>query len=124
MSDASPGASQGVDVTSEGMTDGRGATTGAASPGSASPPSVTCWSTEGNVVEASKSLLEGYRSAEGPVVLARSGYLDLLSNVWSCVVQGAGWVDVCVVSNTSAGGAEVRVMRLEEARWEELYANG
>ena len=28
-----------------------------------------------------------------------SGYLDVLGNVWSCIFQGSGWVDICLISD-------------------------
>lgn len=68
---------------------------------------------EGPVDQAATALLASYRDA-GSCALAQAGYLDLLGQVWGCVVRGDGWVDVCVVSQTGdAGRSEVHVTRLD-----------
>lgn len=41
-------------------------------------------------------LLEEYRR-RGDCVVAQSGYLDLLGETWGCVMQGEGWVEICLV---------------------------
>lgn len=47
-------------------------------------------------------LVEGYR-ARGDCVVAQAGYLDLAGSVWGCVMQGEGWVDICVVRDVGQG---------------------
>lgn len=47
-------------------------------------------------------LVEGYR-ARGDCVVAQAGYLDLAGSVWGCVMQGEGWVDICVVRDADQG---------------------
>ena len=50
-------------------------------------------------------------------VLVRSGYLDLSGRVWSMVVEGSGWVDVCLVQSTDDGTIETKVMHMDVAEW-------
>lgn len=53
-----------------------------------------------------------------PCVLVDSGYLDLLGNVWSCTVQGDGWVEVTVVRDGEREGAcEVATVRMDAEEW-------
>ena len=76
---------------------------------------VTTYETELELPDASQELVERYRD-RGDCLLRQAGYLDLLGDAWSCVVQGPDWVDVCVVSATSDDvGSVVRVQRLEES---------
>lgn len=65
-----------------------------------------------SVTEEAGRVLDGY-AAEGDCVVARSGWLDLLGRAWGCVIQGEGWVDVCVVNEREGGGSEVGVMRMD-----------
>ena len=60
--------------------------------------------------EAARALeeLEG----RGDCVLVRAGYLDLSGRVWGCVVQGAGWSEVRLVSE-GASGSEVVTLRMD-----------
>lgn len=60
--------------------------------------------------EAARALEE--LVARGDCVLVRSGYLDLSGRVWGCVVQGAGWAEVRLVSE-GASGSEVVVLRMD-----------
>lgn len=83
--------------------------------GTASLPAdgVTTYETELELPEASQELVERYRD-RGDCLMREAGYLDLLGDAWSCVVQGPDWVDVCVVSSASENaGSVVRVQRLE-----------
>lgn len=67
---------------------------------------------EGSVREAAAALLEE-RRAGGDCVLVRSGYLDLFGETWGCVLQGEGWVEVCVVSGDGDDtGSSVDVWRM------------
>lgn len=63
--------------------------------------------------ERAEEALDAYQR-EADCALAYAGYLDLLGNVWSCVVVGHGWSEICLVT----GGGEndepdVRVVRIE-----------
>lgn len=69
------------------------------------------WTEEGGVEQVATRLLATYRDGE-PCVLCQAGYIDLVGDAWSCVVQGAGWVDICVVRQGD-GASTVSVMRLE-----------
>ncbi len=72
---------------------------------------------EGNVVQAASAELERYR-LRGDCVLCRAGYLDLLGDVWGCLVQGPGWVEMCVVEEHEDGiRSTVRTVRMEEEEW-------
>lgn len=75
------------------------------------------WESERPLVEEAQTILAGYRQ-RGDCVLARAGYVDLLGRAWSCVIQGDGWVDVCVVRETDEGGSRVSVSRMEASTWE------
>ena len=67
--------------------------------------------------EEALSLLSSSRSA-GDCVLVRAGYVDLMGRVWSCTVQGDGWVDVCVVRPDGAGdGSAVTTVRMRGDEW-------
>ena len=74
---------------------------------------VTTYETELELPDASQELVERYRD-RGDCLMRQAGYLDLLGDAWSCVVQGPDWVDVCVVSSAADdAGSVVRVQRLE-----------
>ncbi|MDM8270359.1 hypothetical protein [Thermophilibacter provencensis] len=60
----------------------------------------------GLVDEASRILEE--RAGVADSVVVRSGYLDLSGKVWACVLQGEGYVEVLMVSESPGGaGSEV-----------------
>lgn len=81
---------------------------------------VRMYTSELDLVGEATRLLQGYRE-EGSCLLREAGYLDLFGNVWSCTVQGPGWVDVCVVSEGADGGSEVRVVRMDVDEWGRSY---
>ena len=62
--------------------------------------------------EEGERVLEGYR-LRGDCIVAQAGYLDLSGKVWGCVVQGAGWVDLCVIREGGEGGSEVVSWRMD-----------
>ena len=68
------------------------------------------------VPEEAAGLAREYEG-RGDCVLVRSGYLDLSGRVWSMVVEGSGWVDVCLVQSTDDGTIETRVMHMDVAEW-------
>ena len=70
------------------------------------------------VQEAATELVRQYEQ-RGDCVLVRSGYLDLSGRVWSMVVEGSGWVDVCIVQSADGGTSETKVMHMDAAEWEE-----
>lgn len=66
-----------------------------------------------DVRDEGAELLEGYAD-RGNCVLAQSGYLDLLERSWGCVVQGEGWVDICVVQEGPSGeGSTCSVIHMD-----------
>ena len=66
-------------------------------------------------------LVRRYRD-EADCLLRQAGYLDLLGRVWGCVVEGPGWVDVCVVrEHAQDERCTVSVARMEVKAWEERY---
>ena len=73
---------------------------------------VTRYESGRSVVDEGSSVLEGYRARED-CVLAHAGYIDLAGRVWACVVQGAGWAEVCVVQEGASGGCEVVSWRMD-----------
>lgn len=72
-----------------------------------------------DVPDAARELVVRYRD-EGTCLVRSAGYLDLVGNVWGCVMEGPGWVDLCVVRR-SDGGSVVRCVRMEAGEWEEGY---
>ena len=58
------------------------------------------------LVDEGERVLEGYR-LRGDCIVAQAGYLDLSGKMWGCVVQGAGWVELCVIREGDEGGSEV-----------------
>ena len=66
---------------------------------------------------AAEEVLAQYR-ANGTCLLMQAGYLDLLGNVWGCVTEGPGWVDVCVVEEVQDEMCVVRSVRLESKEGE------
>ena len=67
--------------------------------------------------DAARRVLAQYRDCGEPVVLVRSGYLDVTGKVWGCVVEGDGWVDVCELVSAAGGGTEVHVTRMDADEW-------
>lgn len=67
---------------------------------------------EGHVAEVAADVVREYCS-RGDCVVARAGCLDLLGRTWGCVMQGAGWVELCVVREVDDGGCVVSVARIE-----------
>lgn len=68
------------------------------------------------VSEAAADLVREYEQ-RGDCVLVRSGYLDLSGRVWSMVVEGSGWVDVCIVQSSGDGTGKAKVMHMDAAEW-------
>ena len=67
------------------------------------------------VCECAAGLLEE-RRVRRDCVIARAGYLDLLGRTWGCVLQGNGWVEVCLVTEAPDGrGSSVGVWRMDAA---------
>lgn len=71
--------------------------------------------------EESSGIVRAYRD-QGDCLLRQAGYLDLLGDVWSCTVEGPGWVDVVLVRRAEGDrGSRVRVVRLALEEWEGAY---
>lgn len=61
---------------------------------------------------AVSDLVARYEAGQ-PCLLRRAGYLDLFGEVWGCLVQGPGWVDLCVVQQgEEEEKSEVQVIRM------------
>ena len=56
------------------------------------------WESTKSFQEVGEELLRSYEE-RGDSIPMFSGYLDVLGNVWSCIFQGSGWVDICLVSD-------------------------
>lgn len=80
------------------------------------------WSgTAQDVPQAATEVLKRYQRARD-CLLRYAGYLDAFGNVWGCVVEGAGWVDICVVGQDLQGqGSSVGTLRLDAKDWGEAY---
>ncbi len=88
-----------------------------ASAADADAPPVTRRVSSLGMCEEAQSVLSSYRE-RGGCVLARAGYVDLMGRVWSCTVQGDGWVDVVVVrSGEEGGGSVVTTARMRRDEW-------
>lgn len=72
------------------------------------------------LVDFAGETLRGYRDSRD-CLLRQAGYLDLLGNVWGCVVQGGGWVDIVIVRADSEGGSTRSVVRLSEDEFAKGY---
>ena len=72
-----------------------------------------------DVPSCAEAVLEGHASSATDV-LVHAGYLDLFCNVWGCLVQGDGWVEVDVVQGRD-DGCEVTVIRMHVREWGESY---
>lgn len=55
-----------------------------------------------SVADEAASVLED-RQDRGDSLVVRSGYLDMFGGAWGCVLQGSGWVEVCLVSEDGDG---------------------
>lgn len=76
---------------------------------------------QGDIEHVARDILTSYRD-EGDCVLAQSGYLDLFGTVWSCVVYGGSWADVCVVDEMEDGKhCQLRVLHLSSSELAELW---
>lgn len=64
-----------------------------------------------DVREEASALLTDRRE-EGDCVLMRAGYLDLFGGTWGCVLQGVGWVEICLVGE-EGDGCVVGVWRMD-----------
>ena len=64
------------------------------------------------IQESAKRLLVRYRT-KGACLLRGAGYLDLFGRVWGCVVQGPGWVDICIAEEGSDGQCTSRSVHME-----------
>jgi len=62
------------------------------------------------VREASRRL-EAYRDA-GSCSVECAGYLDMLGNVWGCLIQGEGWAEILVIGGEEDGSSTVQTIRL------------
>lgn len=80
---------------------------------------LTNYESERSVVEESADLLEEYEQ-EGESVVAQAGYLDFLGRTWGCVLQGDGWVEICVVTEADDGdGCSVFIWHMDAEDAEE-----
>ena len=65
-----------------------------------------------SVADEAASVLED-RQDRGDSLVVRSGYLDMFGGAWGCVLQGSGWVEVCLVSEDGDGeGSSVVTWRM------------
>ena len=101
--------SQGVDADALGVAEGQETVVA----GAAAASDVETTSFDLGVAEEGVEVLEEYE-ARGGCVLAQSGYLDLLGRSWGCVIQGEGWVDICVVQEGRDGeGSTLSVIHMD-----------
>lgn len=56
------------------------------------------WESTKSFQEVGEELLRSYEG-RGDSIPIFSGYLDVLGNMWSCIFQGSGWVDICLISD-------------------------
>ena len=85
---------------------------------------VSTYSSHKGLQDTAYALLQRYRESKN-CLLIRSGYLDLFGNTWSCTVSFGNAVEVCfVVEEQDSQECEVRMLRMEESQWEEVYDGG
>ena len=60
---------------------------------------------------AAQTVLQSY-GVQRTCLLASAGYLDVFGRVWGCVVEGPGWVDVCVIEEQTDKTSMVRTVRM------------
>ena len=85
---------------------------------------VSTYSSHKGLQDTAYALLQRYRESKN-CLLIRSGYLDLFGNTWSCTVSFGNAVEVCfVVEEQDSQECEVRILRMEESQWEEVYDGG
>ena len=81
---------------------------------------VATYETSEELPDVAAELVSSYEEADDCLVRS-AGYLDMFGSVWSCVMEGPGWVDLCLVSQ-GEDGCVVRVTRMEAKEWERSYA--
>ena len=64
---------------------------------------------------------QGEYRAQGEVVLAHAGWIDLVGRTWGCVVRGPSWSELCLVCEASEG-SRVTTVRMEVAEWRDSHA--
>lgn len=57
-------------------------------------------------------LLDEYEG-RGDCLVAQSGYLDVTGSTWGCVMQGEGWVEICLVQEQTDGTSETVVWHMD-----------
>lgn len=82
---------------------------------------VTSYQTSEELPETASELVLRYRDQRDCMVRS-AGYIDMLGNAWSCLMEGPGWVDLCVVLQGDEG-CSVQVIRMEVKDWEESYGH-
>jgi len=75
------------------------------------------WHSDLSLTDQARGMLLAYQE-RGDCVLAHADYLDLMGRTWGCVVQGEGWVEICLVQEASSGGSDVHVTELSASDWE------
>lgn len=68
--------------------------------------------------EEARDVLHAYQS-QGSCLLKQAGYLDLLGNVWSCTVEGDGWVELVVIrEGAKSACSTVKTLHFEVETWQ------
>ncbi len=62
------------------------------------------WEVPDDLPSLAQEALRQYE-AQGDLVLHHADYLDLLGNVWACVVSGPSWVELVVIQDEGGDGA-------------------
>lgn len=70
------------------------------------------WESELPLEGEAAHVLETYQE-QGDCVVAQAGYLDLAGRIWGCVMQGEGWVEVCLVNEGADGTSDVFVWHMD-----------
>lgn len=77
------------------------------------------FSAVGDLPTVAQDLVACYEQTDSCLV-RQAGYLDLFGEVWGCVFEGPGWVDLCVVRERECQ-SEVHVKRWYVAMWRDAY---
>lgn len=73
--------------------------------------SVQVTQTEEGLTDSAEQLILSYRD-ERTCLLRSAGFLDLRGHVWGCVIEGPGWVDICVLEEGQGMTCTKRVIHL------------
>lgn len=85
---------------------------GVSFPAGASADSVESYEVDESLETAAAELMKDYQARQDCILL-EARYIDLLGNVWGFSVEGAGWVDVCIMRDAGSDATSVEIVHME-----------